>query len=153
MSAPDSGAGEDGQACAVPAIAVFEVADAAFAAGAPFDEPSERGALLVFSAVGAGGAFARDGDPLDAEFVELGFDAGLAIAAIRGDGAGNSAGAVVDAANRWLQLRSVDRVAFFDVVVQDDAVGVVDDLGLNSRTRRAGRCGPCGSAEPAGRAG
>jgi hypothetical protein len=53
---------------------VFEVADAAFAAGTPFDESSERRTLLVFSAAGAGRAFAGDGDLLDTEIVQLGLD-------------------------------------------------------------------------------
>lgn len=106
------------------------MADAAFAAGAPFDEPSKCWALLVLSAVGAGGAFAGDGDLRDAEVVQVALDAGLAVASVGGDGAGNSAGALVDTADRRLQLRSVGRVALFDVVIENDAVGVVDNLGL-----------------------
>jgi hypothetical protein len=67
VSAPGSGAGEGGQAGAVPAVAVFEVADAAFASGAPFDESAEGWALFGLPAVGAGGAFTGDGDVADAE--------------------------------------------------------------------------------------
>jgi hypothetical protein len=44
---------------------VLEVADAAFAAGAPLDESAEGWSLFVLAAGGAGGAFTRDRDALD----------------------------------------------------------------------------------------
>ncbi|GAA0902297.1 hypothetical protein Vau01_122960 [Virgisporangium aurantiacum] len=62
--------------------------------------------------------------------MESGLDAGFAVAAIGCDGARDAVGALVDAADSRFQLGCVGRVAFFDGVVEDGAVGVVDDLGL-----------------------
>jgi hypothetical protein len=61
VAAPDPGAGESVEAGAVQVVAVFEVADAAFAAGSPFDESPESGLSFVVLAGGAGSALAGDG--------------------------------------------------------------------------------------------
>src|SRR5690242_16788616 len=88
VAAPDPRTAQAVEAGAVPAVAVFEVADAAFAAGAPFDEFAEGRASLVLAAAGAGGAFAGYGHLRDAQVVQLSFDVGLAVAAVGGDGSG-----------------------------------------------------------------
>src|SRR5690606_13110301 len=130
VSAPDTGAGQAVQAGACPAVAVFEVADAALTAGAPLDEFAECWSLFVLAAGRAGGAFSGYSDGLYAQLVQVSLDAGFAVAAIGGHGARDFAGALLDPADRGGQLRRVGRVAFLDGVVQDDAVVVVDNLAL-----------------------
>ena len=90
---------------------------------------------------------------LHAGVVQVGLDAGFAVAAVGGDRAWGPAGAAADPFDRGRELRGVGRVALLDGVVQDDAVGVVDDLGfvaeldgfaeaaLDDRVGRRGRAG------------
>ena len=66
----------------------------------------------------------------DTEVAQSVFESLFAVAAVGGDGAWCLAGAVLDPFECRLQLFGVGRVAGFDVVVDDDAVFVVDDLGL-----------------------
>jgi hypothetical protein len=61
VAAPDPGAGETVEAGAVQVVAVFEVGDAAFAAGAPFDQASEPGLSFVGLPRGGGSALAWNG--------------------------------------------------------------------------------------------
>ena len=75
-------------------------------------------------------AFAGDHDGTDAGVVQVVLDALLAIAAVGGDGPRLASGAALDALDRRGQLRGIRWVALFQVVVDDDAVVVVDDLGL-----------------------
>nr|BFE63990.1 hypothetical protein GCM10020063_085160 [Dactylosporangium thailandense] len=84
----------------------------------------------VGSAGGVGGALAWDGDRLHAGVEQGGLDAGFAVAAVRGRGPWSTTGAAGDPFDRGWQLRGVGWVALLDCVVQDDAVGVVDDLSL-----------------------
>jgi hypothetical protein len=57
VAAPGHGAVAAGDAATGPAVAVFEVADAALAAGSPFDQAAELAAVFVGSASRAGLAF------------------------------------------------------------------------------------------------
>ena len=88
MSGPDPGAFEAVDAGTVPAIAAFEITDAAFAAGSPFDGAAE-GFSMFFGASGLRRfAFAGDHHVLHAEVGELLVDLGFAVAAVGGDRAG-----------------------------------------------------------------
>jgi hypothetical protein len=69
---------------AVPAVAVFEMADPPLRAGAPLHQPPEASGVLVGLAGGAGCALSRDRDLGDAQLAEVGVDPGLAIAAVGG---------------------------------------------------------------------
>jgi hypothetical protein len=73
---------------------------------------------------GAGSALAGDGDGFDAGFVQVGSDAGFAVAAVRSYGLWGAAGALqlADPFDRGCQLRGVGGVALLDGVVQDDAI-------------------------------
>jgi hypothetical protein len=106
------------------------VVDSSFGSGPPFDLVAEGSAVLELAAGGAGFALAGDGDGADAEVVQVAFDCCLAVAAVGGDCAGRASGAAGDAFDRRGQLRGVGRVPDLDVVVEDDAVGVVDELCL-----------------------
>lgn len=57
-------------------------------------------------------------------------DVGFAVTTIRGDCAWNAPGALCDALDRRNQHRRVCRVASLDVLVEDHAVFVVDQLRL-----------------------
>jgi hypothetical protein len=73
---------------------------------------------------------AGDHDGAHAELVQVVLDAGLAVAAVGGDGARTTPGARDDPPDRGSELRCVGGVAAIDNVVEHDAVVVVDDLGL-----------------------
>jgi hypothetical protein len=62
--------------------------------------------------------------------VQVSFDGGLAVAAVGGDRGGHAPGAAGDPRDGGDQLRAVRDGAAFHAVVHDDAVVVVDDLGL-----------------------
>src|SRR5829696_6790921 len=64
------------------------------------------------------------------EIVQVILDAGLAVAAVGGHRSRLPAGAADDAFDSGFQPRSIDRVARLHVVVEDDAVIVVDQLSL-----------------------
>lgn len=83
LSAPGSCAVDGDESGAVPSVGAFEVADASFAAGAPFH--LEGSPVLDLAAGLAGFAFAGDGDVADAEVLEVFLDGGLAVAAVGGD--------------------------------------------------------------------
>ena len=133
VSAPGSGTGDTDEFGAVPAVAAFDVVDAAFASGAPFELGAEGSSVFELAACCAGFALARDGDVTHAEVVQFVFDLGFAVAAVSGRGARGAAGAALYPLDRRGQLRRVGRVADLDVVVEDDAVFVVDDLCLLCR--------------------
>src|ERR1700746_1115287 len=81
VSGPDPGAFGAVDAGAVPAVAAFEAADAAFGPGAPFDGASE-GFSVFFGASGLrGSTSAWDHHGRHAEVVKLLVDLGFAIAA------------------------------------------------------------------------
>jgi len=52
VSAPDGGSLAAVEQCAVPAVSAFEVADPAFAAGAPLDQRAEAAGVLDGAAGG-----------------------------------------------------------------------------------------------------
>jgi hypothetical protein len=109
------------------------VADASFAAGSPFDQLAEAAAVLGFLAGGRGRGLPWDRDGADAEFVQVAFDSGLAVATVGGDRTRRAARAAADPADRRRQLRPVGRGAVLDAAVEDDAVVVVADLGFFCR--------------------
>src|SRR4051795_11714738 len=110
VSAPDPGAGEAVEHGAVPAGAPFEVGDATFAAGAPFDQGAEGSSVLGLAAGRSGLALAGNGDGAHTELMERGFDAGLAVAAVGGDCSGWPAAPAGDAGDGRGELRGVGRV-------------------------------------------
>src|SRR5882757_9510883 len=82
VPAPDRRSVPAVQAGAVPAVAAFEVADPAFAAGAPLDELAEAAAVLDGLAGRGGGGLAGNRDRAHARGVQVSFDGGLAVAAV-----------------------------------------------------------------------
>ena len=83
---------------AVPAVSAFEVADAAFAAGAPFDGAAERFSVIFAASRLKGFAFAGDHHVRDAQVGELPVDVGFAVAAVGGNGPWRAPGVVL---TRW----------------------------------------------------
>ena len=75
VSAPGGGAVAAGAAAAGPAVAVFEVADSAFASGSPLDQFAEAPAVFDGSARCAGLSLAGYGNGLHALCVQFGVDA------------------------------------------------------------------------------
>lgn len=130
VSAPGSGAVDAGEVGSVPAVASFEVVDPSFGSGAPFDLVAEGSAMFKFAAAGAGFACARDRHGNDAQSVQIAFDRRKAVAAIGGYCARWAPGSAGDPLDRRRELRCVWRVSDLDAVVEDDSVGVVDDLGF-----------------------
>jgi hypothetical protein len=128
VAAPGSGAIDAGEFGAVPAVAAFEVIDSAFGSGPPFDLVAEGSPVFKFAAGGAGFTPARDRRTAHAECVQIAFNRYLAVAAVGGDRAGCVSGAAGDPFDRQGQLRSVCGVPDLDGVVEDDSVGIVDDL-------------------------
>ena len=130
MSGPDPGSFGSVDAGSVPSVAAFEGADPAFDAGSPLHGSSERPSVFLGLSGLAGFALAGDHHGADAQVVQGVVDLLLAVAAVGGDGAGRAAGAAGDPFDRGGELGCVGRVALLDGVVQDDAVLVVDQLGL-----------------------
>ena len=105
VSAPGSGSADAGEFGAVPAVASFDVVDPSFGSGAPFDLVAEGSAVFELAARGAGFAFARDRHAAHAEFVQVAFHRGFAVAAVGGDRARCASGASGDPFDRRGQLR------------------------------------------------
>src|SRR5512132_4246281 len=124
------------EVAAVPSVVAFQVADAAFAAGSPFHGAPKCRSMFGGLAGLAGSALAGDHDGAHAYLVQVVVDLLLAVAAVGGDGAGYSLGAVADSLDRRGQARRVGRVARLDVVVEHDAVLVVHDLALVAELHR-----------------
>jgi hypothetical protein len=97
VSAPCPSAGEPVEQGAVPTGAALEVGDAAVASGTPLDEGTEGSAVLDGAAGGPGLALAGDGESAHPEGVQIGLDAGFAVAAVGGHLAGWPAGPAGDA--------------------------------------------------------
>jgi hypothetical protein len=130
VSGPDPGSFGGVDQGSVPSVAAFEVADAAFAAGSPFHLPPERSLSFLGLSGLAGSALSRNDDVSDTKIVQVIVDAGLAVAAVGGHRSRLPSGAADDAFDSGFQPRSIDRVARLHVVVEDDAVIVVDQLSL-----------------------
>src|SRR3954451_6071365 len=121
---PGTGALDAVDAGAVPTVAALEIADAAFAAGAPLDGAAERFSVFLGATCLRWSAFARNHHVGDAEVAELPVDLGFAVAAVGGDGPRSAPGAFGDPLHGRRQLRRVGRIALLHGVIQDDAVVV-----------------------------
>ena len=138
MSGPDPGSFGGVDHGAVPSVAAFEVADPAFAAGSPFH-------VSAGTLVGRSWACrALLGLPLRGITTlrtprswRSSSTAGFAVAAVGGHGARLPPGPFDDPFDRRREPGRVGRVAGLHVVVEDDAVVVVDRPGPCSRTRPA----------------
>jgi hypothetical protein len=130
VSAPGSGSVDAGEFGAVPAVASFDVVDPSFGSGPPFDLVAEGAPVFELAACGAGFGLTWDRHAAHTELKQVTFDRGLAVAAVGGDRTGRTSSAGGDALDRRGQLRGIGRVADLDGVVEDDPVGVVDDLGF-----------------------
>src|SRR3954470_5971851 len=111
VSGPDPGPVELIEAGAVPAVLPFEGADPGLATGPPLHCCAERPAVFVGLAGLAGSALAGDHHGPNAEIVQIVLDAGLAVAAIGGDGPRAPPGAGDDPADGRGELRRVGGVA------------------------------------------
>jgi hypothetical protein len=95
---------------------VFEVADAAFASGSPFDEVAELASAFDGSSGLAGLAFSRYGNGFHTDRVQVVVDAGFAVAAVGGDGGRYVAYALGDTGDGRGQLWGVGGVALVEGV-------------------------------------
>jgi hypothetical protein len=112
------------------------VGDAALASGAPPDQFTELGRVLDLLAGFAGSAFAGNRYGCHAEVFQLLVGGGLAVAAVGGHLTGDPAESVVDTFDRGHELLGVGRMTGLDVVVEDQPIFVVDDLGLGPELDR-----------------
>lgn len=101
VSGPDPGSLGAVDAGAVPAVAAFEGADSAFAAGAPLHGSSKRSSVFLGLSCLAGSALAGDDDGAHPELVQAVVDAVFAVAAVGGDRARLATGAPDDPLDRW----------------------------------------------------
>jgi hypothetical protein len=130
MAGPDPGSFDGVDSGAVPAVAAFEGADPAFASGSPFHGAAEGWSVFEGLSSPGASALAGDDDVADAEVVQGVVDVLLAVAGVGGDDPRRSTGASVDAFDGRRETWGVDRVAVLDIVVEHDAVLVVDQLRL-----------------------
>jgi hypothetical protein len=130
VSGPGFRSFEAVQAGAVTAVSAFEGADPAFASGSPFHGAAEGWSVFEGLSSLGGSALAGDDDVADAEVVLGVVDVLLAVAAVGGDDPRRSAGASVDAFDGRRETWGVGRVGVLDIVVEHDAVLVVDQLRL-----------------------
>ena len=86
--------------------------------------------FLNLLAGGAGSAFARDDDSADTQRAEALFHGGLPVPTVRGDGVWCATGPGCDPPDGRGQLCCIGRVSDMELVIDDDAVVVVDDLPL-----------------------
>jgi hypothetical protein len=120
----------------VPAEAVLQAADAALAAGAPLDQPTEATPALDQPAGGTGAASARDGHPSHAKVGQLLVDGRLAVAPVGGHRPWRLPGMGDHPPNGGGHQRRIRRVADHDLMIEHDPVGVVEDLGLGAELDR-----------------
>src|SRR3954453_16239689 len=73
VSAPGSGSVDAGEFGAVPSVASFDVVDASFGSGPPFDFVAERSAVFELAARRGGFAFTGDRHAAHAEFGQIAF--------------------------------------------------------------------------------
>src|ERR1700730_14994314 len=129
VSAPGSGAADAVHEAATPAEVAFQARDTTLAAGAPLDQLDETGATLDDPAGRALTAFADDGDLLDAEVLHVGGDLGVAVAPVGGHRPRGPADQFFDPGDGGGEQGTVGRVADQLLVVQHDAIDVVDHVG------------------------
>src|SRR6478609_3029359 len=130
VSAPGSGSVDAGEFGAVPSVAAFHVIDPSFASGAPLDLVAECSPVFELAARCCWFALARDCHTSHTKIVQVAVHRCLAVAAVGSDRAGRVAGASGDPCDSRSQLRGVRRVPDLDVVIENDPVDVVDDLGV-----------------------
>src|SRR3979490_114392 len=130
VSAPGSGSVDAGEFGAVPAVAAFDVVDPTLRSGPPFHLLAEGASVFELAARRARFSRSWDRDAAYAEVVQVVFHRCLAVAAVGSDCARSVSGAGGDPCDRRDQLRGICGVSDLDVVVEDDSVGVVDDLGF-----------------------
>lgn len=80
-------------------LSALEVADPAFGAGAPLDEPAEPPRMFGVPAGGRDLGFARDGDRANPERLQVSVCGGLAVTSVGGDRTRHAAGAPPDPAD------------------------------------------------------
>ena len=136
VSAPGSGSVDAGEFGAAPAVASFDVVDPSFGSGPPFHLVAEGSSVFELSARGTGFTRSWDRDATHSGLVQVVFDRRLAVTAVGGDRAWRVPGAGSDPFDRRGQLRGVGRVPHLNGVVEDDPVGVVDDLGFEAKLDR-----------------
>jgi hypothetical protein len=98
--------------------------------GSPLDELSEAGLVFVVSTKLPWLPFSGYGNGFDVELFEFFVYLGLPRSRGRRPLPRRPPGTLLDPSACRGQLRHVGGIAFLDGVVEDDAVGVVDDLGL-----------------------
>src|SRR4051794_16289013 len=130
LPGPDACSVQAIEAGAVPAVSALEAADPALAAGAPLDRLAEGRTGFGGLSGPAGAAPARGARGSDTQLVWVVFDAGLAVAAVGGDGARAATGAGDDPCDGGSQVRCVRWIAPVEGVVEHHAVVVVEHLGL-----------------------
>ncbi len=99
MRARDRGSSAAVQPGAIAAVSALEVADPAFGAGAPLDEPAEPPGMFGVPAGGRDLGFARDGDRADPERLQVPVCGGLAITSVGGARTRHAASAPPDPAD------------------------------------------------------
>ena len=92
--------------------------------------------MFEFAAGNTGSARARDRHAAHAELVQVAFHRCLTVAAVGGDRAWWTSGAAGDPFDRRRQLWCVRRISDLNVVVEDDPVGVVGELGFIAELHR-----------------
>jgi hypothetical protein len=85
VAAPGAGTVDAVEQAAVPTGSAFEMADAALAFGSPLDQVAESTSVFGRPAGGAGFGLTRYRHGAHAKMMELGLDAGFAMAAVGGD--------------------------------------------------------------------
>jgi hypothetical protein len=120
---------------AVPSPGVLEVRDA------PSDPVRHLTSLQSAAttgalALGVGAALSRDDDGLHPQGGQLIIDFGLAVSTVGGDGLRDLATQLDHATDGGGEERRVGWVADHDLVVEHDAIGVVERLGLFCRAPR-----------------
>ena len=113
---------------AVPAVRTFEGADAAFGSGSPLDGSAEGSASFQLLSGQAGPPFPGNGDGANTEAGEGVVDGSLAVPTVSGHGAGCATGPGVHPLDCGSQLWCVSGVSGLHIVIDNDAVVVVDDL-------------------------
>jgi len=129
-AAPGAGTGLGVVEGAAPPVVAFETRDTRFGSCTPLHQVPEPARAFGCLARRARSALAWDHDPFDTKSLEVGVDGRFTVSTIRDDRARCAPEPGDDTADRENELRRVGRVAFVDLMVNDDAVNVVDDLGL-----------------------
>jgi len=130
VPAPGSSPVDAVGAGAVESEVAFRAADPSFATGPPSDHLFERSPVLDLASCGVRSAFAWEHDMAHTQLAQCVFDAGFAVPAIGGRGVRDSTRATSDPFDCGCEHRRVGRVPDLDVVVDDHAVFVVDELGF-----------------------